>query len=675
MELDPATVTRNIKALLDCAREFEGCKLMITSRTHFFQNRKDAQRLLERLGQPPVYHLAPISRDDVLAHLSETVSDVTRHQVLDRIESMNDPIGLASKPLFLEMLKEVIAAPDLPEDLDVVTLYERYIERSLARKRELLDDPNLRTHPKETISNMRVILGEIAEELQRTGKGYLALSKYQSTRSKPFAELLWRLSGEDETAPAEIESDARARVGARSLLVRVHQQDIEEEWPVDFCHRSMREYFVSTRLCQAVEEGVEPGIRFLREVPLNHEILGFAVERWRKSSTHISSRLLEIIARAVPSENPGRAGGYALTLLHRLEARLPRDFDWTSKVFDASDMEEADFSGMDFRGSSFRHANLANVNFENSNFGQADLSGVRIEETAHVVSLGFDPSGEKLVAAYGDNLLRHWHVNPFGRIESRVVGEVRVEPSSSLGIHESGQRWMRVGRNWIFFDLQSDQTWKESSRFTIKEEIDELRPQGEFITLVENQGGGVLQVTLVDLAKQMKLASLPVSSAHHCAALGTDAVVWTSAHIGVMVQSSARGAMEKELKLGCTEPSCLNVVSTSQKTYLLAAGTSDGWIHLWELDLRNQKWSERKIVEFKAHEGPVLSLAFQNCKRLASGGADRSIALIKFDGADGVPAAIERRLVLKLRCKGMQTEGLRTETERMKLARLIQECG
>jgi hypothetical protein len=70
-----------------------------------------------------------------------------------------------------------------------------------------------------------------------------------------------------------------------------------------------------------------------------------------------------------------------------------------------------------------------------------------------------------------------------------------------------------------------------------------------------------------------------------------------------------------------------------------------------------------------------MSLAFQNYKRLASGGADRSIALIKFDGADGVPAAIERRLVLKLRCKGMQTEGLRTETERMKLARLIQECG
>ncbi|HYM00877.1 MAG TPA: pentapeptide repeat-containing protein [Blastocatellia bacterium] len=674
VELDPVTVTRNIKALLDCAREFEGCKMLITSRTHFFQNREDAQRLLERLGQPPTYHLAPISREEVLAHLSAGVSDVTRRQVLDRIQSMSDPIGLASKPLFLEMLKQVIASPDLPRDLDIVSLYERYIEQSLARKQELLDDPRLRTHPEETISNMRGILGEIAEELQRTGEGYLGLSKYQSSQRKPFAELLWKLSGEDEPDSDDIESDARARVGTRSLLARVQRQDIEEEWPVDFCHRSMREYFVSARLCEAVEEGVEPGIKFLREVPLNHEILAFAVERWRKSNSHISSRLLEIVARSTPSESPGRAGGYALTILHRLEGGLPKDFDWTGRVFDGADMEEADFSGMDFRGCSFRHANLANVNFENSNFEQADLTGVRIEETAYVVSLAFDPSGEKFIAAYGDNLLRHWRVHPFGRVDSRVVGEVRVEPSSSLGIHESGQRWMRVGRDWIFFDLELDQAWKELARFTIKEEIAELLPQRDLITLVESQGAGILQVTLVDLAKQIKLASLQASAARHCAALGTDALVWTGADIGVMIQSTARGASKKELRLGCTEPTCLSVVTAGKNEHLLAAGTSDGWIHLWELDLGNQKWAERKIVEVKAHEGPVTSLAFQNAKRLASGGADRSIALINFDGAGGVSGAVERRLVLTVRCQGMQTEGLRTETERMKLTKLILEC-
>src|SRR5262249_49149713 len=46
--LDQETVTRNIKDLLECVQEFEDCKLLITSRTHFFQNRKDARRLLER---------------------------------------------------------------------------------------------------------------------------------------------------------------------------------------------------------------------------------------------------------------------------------------------------------------------------------------------------------------------------------------------------------------------------------------------------------------------------------------------------------------------------------------------------------------------------------------------------------------------------------------------------
>jgi hypothetical protein len=193
------------------------------------------------------------------------------------------------------------------------------------------------------------------------------------------------------------------------------------------------------------------------------------------------------------------------------------------------------------------------------------------------------------------------------------------------------------------------------------------------MTLVENHTGGGPQVMLVDLSKQLKLASFRASAARHCAALGVDAVVWTNAEIGVVVRSLARGDRRKELKLNCPEPACLGVMSTGKNKYLLAAGTSEGWIHGWDLDLGSHKWSEQKFLEVQAHEGPVTSLAFQNAKRLASGGSDRSIALINCDPDSGSPGAIERRLVLWLRCKGMRVEGLQTEREREKLTKLIGE--
>ncbi|HWT00781.1 MAG TPA: NACHT domain-containing protein [Pyrinomonadaceae bacterium] len=670
-ELDPESLTRNVKALLECVNEFEGCKIIITSRTHFFQNKKDAQRLLLRLGKPPIYHLAPIPRKSALDNLYHTLPDEkTRQELLQRIQSMNDPIGLAGKPLFLEMLKEVLRAPDLPRDLDVVSLYERYIDQSLRRKPELLDDPNLQTEPREVIDNLRDILSEIAIDLQSTGRTHVNLSKFRFPGRKPFAELLWQLSDGER-----LNEDAKGRVAARSLLARVFQMETEdEEWPVDFCHRSMREYFVSVRLCQAVEQGEEAGAKFLQEVPLNHEILDFAAERWRKRGPaieFIKEKLLALIRHAVPANNPGRVGGYALTLFYRLEPLLPRSFDWAGKVFDQADLEEADLSGLDFHSSSFRHANLANVNFEDSNFEHCDLTGVRLEETAHVVSIGIDTSGEHLVAAYGDNLLRQWFIGAGRKSVSKVVGNVRADSPSAVGIHKSGQLWMQVGQEWYFFDLQSDQTWKPSTRFHIKDVITRSRVRGHLMTLVERNAGGGVQVSLVDLTKQAKLGSLRAGAVHHCASLGTGAVAYSDAETEVHVRSLGRRNSQGEIRLQCPEPSCLDVLTLEAGRHLLAVGTVKGHVYVWELELRPQEWHHRKILELAAHEGIVTGVAFQNEKRLASSSFDRSIAIINFDEADAASDKLERRLMLKLRCKGMKIEGLRPETERARLAKLI----
>lgn len=123
--------------------------MLITSRTHFFHNRKDAQRLIARAGPAPIYYLAPIGRNQVVGNLAGAVSGVQTKELLQQLETMNDPIGLASKPLFLEMLKQVLGSKDLPANLDIIALYERYIDLSLNRKQELLDDPDLSLPPQK----------------------------------------------------------------------------------------------------------------------------------------------------------------------------------------------------------------------------------------------------------------------------------------------------------------------------------------------------------------------------------------------------------------------------------------------------------------------------------------------------------------------------------------------
>ncbi|MGZ4973193.1 MAG: NACHT domain-containing protein [Limisphaerales bacterium] len=664
VKLDPATVTQNIRYLLACAKEFEGCKILITSRTHFFENRQDAKRLMDRLDTPPVFHLAPIGRQEVTRHLVGSVSGDEAQQILARVHQMSDPIGLASKPLFLEMLKDLLVSPNLPKDLDALTLYEHHIEQALLRKAELLDDPEFKAIPETTIRNLRKILGEIAEELQRSGKSFVSLSKYQKQTSKPFAELLWQLSGaEDE------DKDAQSRVGARSLLTRAIHEDAKDEWAVDFCHRSMREYFVAVRLCETVESDTQRAITFLKEVPLNHEILQFAAERWRKAGVQtVKIRLLDIIRQSTHESKLGLVGGYALTLLFRLDPKLPRDFNWRDKIFDGADLEEADLSGMDFRNCSFRDASFANANFEDANFENCDLTGVLLEETKPVVALTVSPSAEKIMALYGDGVLREWHVQ--GRATSRVVALLPPDSSSVLGFHETGQMWHRTQHAWQFlYPWNADRVSRAG--FALKENLRSIWPIGDVVAIVEEGDTGTIRLLLIELENKEELWSRAVKSSRLYASLGKNAVIWSDAEVGFRTISTRKDITAPENIISSPEPTCLAVYCLNSDVYFVAGGSSDGTIRVWRLNPELDIESHQKILETKVHEGPVTSVSFVGDSCVASGGADRTITLTRFAENMSLQGHIERRLRLSLRCRGMKIDGLKGPVEKELLSKLI----
>ena len=190
------------------------------------------------------------------------------------------------------------------------------------------------------------------------------------------------------------------------------------------------------------------------------------------------------------------------------------------------------------------------------------------------------------------------------------------------------------------------------------------------MTLTEKGDDGE-QVSLIDLTRLTKIGSLSAGATRHCVCVGTEAVAYVGAGAEVLVQSLDRGNAPREVRLQCAEPSCLQVLNTEAGKHLLAVGTVEGRVHVWELHLQAHEWSYIKMLELVAHEGLVTGLTFLSDKKLVSSSSDRSIAVINFGETDDKAAQVERRLVLTLRCQGMKIEGLRTESERALLAKHV----
>ncbi len=660
--LDPISITKNITALVKCYEEFEGCKVLITSRTHFFERRQDVKRLMTRLHDPIIYYLAPIPRGITLYHLETSAQELQLDHSIAKLKSLHDPIGLAAKPLFLQMLKDTLH--DLPDDLDEVTLYEKYISNTLQRKAEQLDDEVLLVDRNELLGNLMLLLQEIAVELQVSKKEYVSLNEFAVAKQKKFAQLLWRMAGSEAD-----EEDARARVGVRSLLSRVETEDMESQWTVDFCHRSVREYFVSRALCSSFTAGIAKAEQYLSDVPLNHEILDFAAINMKKASQGYQQALVRIIGGATLQRSPGRLGGNAITLLYRLVDKLP-ETDWTCRVFDHADLEGADLSEMNFRGSSFRFANLTNVNFEDSHFEGCDFTGVRIEETAAVRSITVSPSGDAIFAVYDDGTAREWAFKHPRKVESRTLAEHLPLDRAMIGSLTSGCLWMRQPNTFTLMNFE-DGDLQPIAWFPVKDGYRfETISQSE-ISLVQVDPSGDVQLLLIDLDQQEIIGRLRQTSATLCVALGRGALAFDDGDRGLSIVAFGPNYQHKKHIPLADRVTCISSKAIGENLHLLACGQSSGAVNVWAIDLATSP-VVKEVLKSRIHDGTVTTITFLDELRIVSGGHDRAISVTRMDMKGKTPTGfLERKLQLKFRCKGMQINGLKGNDERQKLNELI----
>ena len=404
-QLDPVTIRKNLQLIAECVRYFGESKLIVTSRTHYFESTRMQARFLEQLGQPVVARLAPLSLSKRIKHLHAYAEERGLSDKFERIRRLYDPIGLAGKPLFLQMIKETL--PDLPDDyFDEIVLYDTSVRDSLKRKAEMLQDENLHTLQSEAIQGMIELLESVAVELLTNGGEPVDLRTF-GTGSLDIARVLWKMT--EEGPRTEQTEDARARLGMRSLLKPFPRQEESDAWPVTFCHRSMSEYFVAQAILRALRHHHQKARELLYRVILRPEIVDFAALGVNKGNdaAALAARLADLARSADRDAIPGYVGGNAITIAYRSRWR-PSDSRWVGLDLSYADLSGADLADADFTGSSLRHANLDNADLSNADLSNADLTGVRLEETAPVICVAPGQSDSSVLACYGDGTIREW---------------------------------------------------------------------------------------------------------------------------------------------------------------------------------------------------------------------------------------------------------------------------
>jgi hypothetical protein len=563
------------------------------------------------------------------------------------------------------MIRETLT--ELPHDnFSELILYDTYIRKSLRRKIEFLEDDQLTLTHDDLIKNLLEILEDIAVQLQQANQSYIYLRDLPVTSRMYMAELLWK--SRDETSArasfdAKAGDDATGRVGIRSLLKAVPAPDTDR-WPVDFFHRSMREYFVACAIVRCLHVDQDRAQRILSAIPLLPEITHFASKMLQEEATEAPLRCLENFARsATTGLDTVYLGGNAITLLYASRRELPL-CDWSGLRLDHAQLQGADLRETRFVASSLRYANLDNANLEYADFTNADLEGVRLDETSQVLAVA--PFGtDRIFAAYGDRSIREWRLQPGAIWESKVVAVLdhsveRLHPTPNGRLVASGHSVLTV------LDITAEDL-EISSRFGTKSRFRSPILGATSALFVEELGGTTTRIVWYDLTAERVYDHRDIDeTVIYCALLDERMyAVATENAIHIIARSSDGELCESSFTYHGV--SCLDL-RYDRDGVLVAIGHYDGTVSIARAAAVGSNCEITRLWQHRLHSGTVTSLIFGESDQMISGSADRTVCVIPV--MDTLVTSAEpqiQRLHLTLRCRNVKFAGVRTEREQEKL--------
>lgn len=672
LSINNTSVQENIKRLADCYKAFKGMKVLITSRKMFFNNKVKRDLLLQRIGEPEIIQIAPINKYDEISHLNNCAKTIEEKQKLRILKETNDIIGLASKPLFLNMVKTTLHSDKIVA-LDNVSIYEEYIANSFERKFFEQLECNETIVSKEIIlKNLRDILECLALTLQELGRDSISINEFKEFSGKEdMAKYLWDISN----TMKHVEEDASERISLRSLLkcISINENEIQS---VAFCHRSMREYFVARGICRLLHDDINKAESILKKCDISYEIVIFTSQYIKKyckkeqMDLHIQN-LKRLIQKTkgkhedIQRNEYARLGCNCANILYQMIMELPGD-DWSGLLMDNANLSDASFSGKDFSYTSLKYANLDNADFSNADFRFCDLTGVRIEETHPIKSLTVPEEADRILAAYSDGVVREWRFN-----RPNVITIAENFSKSDIKLFALPQNSCSILQdNEMLFHKKQEDKFGVQARFKLKQDLRLLKAgKDSILILINNENTQENKLQLINLELQKIMIYTSVSSYAVCEHLGFEAFVIYDVLSGLRLISYTRKLQNIVHFPEVNNVTCMSTFCVHDKSYIIAVGQKDGIIQLWEACCKHERWCVKLLGKNNFSNSFIREIKFINHDMIAISGLDGVIYVAEIH--EYLQLKVKYELKLKISCKNMEIDGLLQEREYRILEGLI----
>ncbi|MBS6672271.1 MAG: pentapeptide repeat-containing protein, partial [Actinomyces graevenitzii] len=397
---DGQRLTRSLLEVLDLddrgsQEENPRTRMLLSCRTQYFRTVEEEFSFFDGQGRENkrgkdylVLTLLPFNEDQIREYLRRNVPEADINQLMETICSVHNLRELASQPVLLDMIRQVLLTID--EDLSAghevrsVDLYERFVNKWLRR-----DDGKHSLIPDHKIQLMTHLAWQVWRSGSRTWSArWMETWMLQFLHTHPDMELHYQ-----GRMPDQWKQDFRTA----TFLTRRGDD-------FSFAHSSLLEYFLAVRLADSLEaESEDEALAAWDITRPSDEAFAFFAELIDRFSATAQQQRLARLTRVGRHANPNaRANVFAYTL-RALDKGAPHprpdalnlaDTDlrgWTigsektplnltgvslrGACLDDARIRRARLDGIDATAASMRRTLLEHCTLSDANLEEADLAG------------------------------------------------------------------------------------------------------------------------------------------------------------------------------------------------------------------------------------------------------------------------------------------------------------
>ena len=361
---DGQRLTRSLLEVLalgggDATGDNPRARLLLSCRTQYFRTIDEQFAFFDGQGRENrgagdylVLTLLPFDEDQIRGYLRRNVPDVDADRLLETIRSVHDLRQLASQPVLLNMIREVLLDSDeslgAGHSVRSVDLYERFVDRWLRR-----DGDKHCLIPEHKIQLMTHLAWQVWRSGSRTWPArWMETWMLRFLHAHPEMELDYK-----ERMPDQWKQDFRTA----TFLAR-RGDDFA------FAHSSLLEYFLARRLADSLTgESEDDALAAWDITRPSAETLVFLAELLERLSPPEQREALQRLGRVGTHAEPAaRANVFAYTL-RALEKRAPHPRTTSLNLSDA------ELSGWTINGSQESPLNLGGVSFCGARLDDASI--------------------------------------------------------------------------------------------------------------------------------------------------------------------------------------------------------------------------------------------------------------------------------------------------------------